>query len=167
MCSSLGVVWPKISTIYFGKFKHFYSLPIISFFDSNFDHISGLNLSVVLTRIFTIKCSQFYNLHIHSKNYVYILCKCNVRFDFLQGVWLPQPSKIFGSSLDISFNTSYTSICFKHISNVVSNVYNWTGPFYFGTGTNFPTLRTVDQAFSTGFTTVILFKKLNFLEKTR
>ena len=41
------------------------------------------------------------------------------------------------------------------------------GPFYFGTGTNFPKLTTVDQDFSTVLTTVILFKKLNFLEKTR
>ena len=40
-------------------------------------------------------------------------------------------------------------------------------PFYFGTGTNFPTLRTVDQAFSSLLGTVISFKKLNFQEKTR
>ena len=41
------------------------------------------------------------------------------------------------------------------------------GSFYFGTGTTFCALRTVDQAFSTVFTAVISFKKLNFLEKTR
>ena len=39
--------------------------------------------------------------------------------------------------------------------------------FYFGTGTNFPTLRTVGQVFSAVFTTVISFKKSNFLEKIR
>ena len=40
-------------------------------------------------------------------------------------------------------------------------------PFYFGTWINFPTLRTLEQVFSTFFTTVISFKKLNFLKKTR
>ena len=37
--------------------------------------------------------------------------------------------------------------------------------FYFGTGINFPTLRTVDQVFSALVTTVISFSKLNFLKK--
>ena len=41
------------------------------------------------------------------------------------------------------------------------------GPFYFDTGTDFPTLGTVDQVFSTAFTILIKFKKLNFLKKTR
>ena len=39
--------------------------------------------------------------------------------------------------------------------------------FCFDTGTNFPTLRTVDQVFSAAFTVVISFKKLNFLKKMR
>ena len=41
------------------------------------------------------------------------------------------------------------------------------GPFYFGTGTNVSFLRALEQVFSTVFTTVISFKKLNFLKKTR
>ena len=40
-------------------------------------------------------------------------------------------------------------------------------PFYFGTWTNFPTLKTLEQVFSTVFTTAISLKKLNFLKKTR
>ena len=39
--------------------------------------------------------------------------------------------------------------------------------FYFGTGINFPTLRTLDQVLSALFTTVILFRKPNFLKKMR
>ena len=43
--ADLGGAWLKISTIYFGKF--FYSLHIISYFDSDFDPFSGLNLRVI------------------------------------------------------------------------------------------------------------------------
>ena len=43
----------------------------------------------------------------------------------------------------------------------------YTFGIFFRTGTNLPTLRTVDHDFSTALTTVISFKKLKFLEKTR
>ena len=42
----------------------------------------------------------------------------------------PSPRKYFVSSSDISANTSYTSVCFNHISNEVSNVCIWTFLFW-------------------------------------
>ena len=41
------------------------------------------------------------------------------------------------------------------------------GPFHFGTGISFPTLRIVDKVSSALFTIVISFKKPNFLKKMR